>query len=65
MFPSNEIADNRKILRDLKEIGELSINEERIIETEAKIANLQNSDAISDRNAIVYEERTERTWRRN
>ena len=33
--------------------GELSINEEHIIETEEKVANLKNLAAIIDRNAGV------------
>ena len=53
MFPSNEMASQEKTLRDLQRIEELNINEERIIETEAKIANLQNLEAIGGRDASV------------
>ena len=67
MFPNNEISDSKRILRYLEEIEELSINAERIIEIEATIANLKNSDAISGRGAIVNTEKNFRNvkikWR--
>ena len=53
MFPSKEIEGRTKFLHDLKEIEELSINEECIIEIEERIANLQNWGFVSGRNSSV------------
>ena len=53
MFPRNEIADRKKTLRDLQEIEELNINEERIVELESEIANLRNLEVISGGNEIL------------
>ena len=42
-----------KILLDLEEIEELSLNEERIIEIELGSANLKNMEVISGRDSNV------------
>ena len=53
MFPSNEIEDRKEIPNGLKEIGDLSINGDCIIEIEEIIAYLENQEAISGRNRSV------------
>ena len=53
MGPSNEISGKTEILHDVEEIADLSIIEERIIETEDRIANLEDRETIIGRNRIV------------
>ena len=49
MYTDNAISDRAEILTDLGEIADLRINEERIMETEEREANLKDQEDISDR----------------
>ena len=53
MLPSNEVTDKKKILHDLKEIEELSINVECNVEIQERIANWKNQVATCGQNRSV------------
>ena len=49
VFHIKGIIDNKKIMQDLEESGELSINGECSMGIEEGVANLKNSEVICDR----------------
>lgn len=63
MFPWSETEGRKEMFHDMKEIAELNINEECIIQLKSKIGNLRNSEIVSDRDAIGNVLKDGRKWK--